>query len=161
MQNTPEITVAAIAEQNGRFLTIEERVRGKLVLNQPAGHLENHETLAEAASRECFEESGWHFEPSHLCGIYTWRHPAKDVTIVRFAFCGRAHSFDPEAKLDDGIERSLWMTPDELFERADRLRSPMVAQAIHDFAKGLTYPLDMFTSVENQLITDLAQKASI
>ncbi len=161
MTNTPEITVAAIAEQNGRFLTIEERVRGKLVLNQPAGHLENHETLAEAASRECFEESGWQFEPTHLCGIYTWRHPTKDVTVVRFAFCGRAHSYDPHAKLDDGIERSLWMSPDELLECPERLRSPMVAQALHDFALGRSYPLDLFTSVDNQLVTDIARKASV
>jgi len=115
MQKNPEITVAAIAEQNGRFLTIEERVRGKLVLNQPAGHLEDHETLAEAASRECFEESGWQFEPIGLCGIYTWHHPLKQVTIMRIAFCGRAHSHDPHAKLDKGIERSLWMSPEELF----------------------------------------------
>ena len=161
MQNTPEITVAAIAEQNGRFLIIEEHVRGKLVLNQPGGHLENHETLAEAASRECLEESGWQFEPSHLCGIYTSHHPTRDVTVVRFAFCGRAHSFDPEATLDDGIERSFWMTPAELFARADRLRSPMVAQAINDYALGLRYPLEMFTPVENQVITDLARKATV
>lgn len=147
--NTPEITVAAIAEQNGKFLTIEEHVRGKLVLNQPAGHLENNETLAEAAARECFEESGWHFDPSHLCGIYTWRHPRKDVTIVRFAFCGKAHSFDPDATLDDGIERSLWMTPDELFEREDRLRNPMVGQAIRDFAEGRQYPLELLTSIQH------------
>ncbi len=161
MQNTPEITVAAIAEQNGRFLTIEERVRGELVLNQPAGHLENHETLAEAVARECLEESGWHFEPSHLCGIYTWRHPRKDVTVIRFAFCGRAHSFDANATLDDGIVRALWLTPDEIFAQTDRLRSPMVTQALHDFAAGHHYPLDMFTSVVNPALDELELKASI
>lgn len=161
MHNTPEITVAAIAEENGRFLTIEEHVRGELVLNQPAGHLENHESLTEAVARECFEESGWQFEPSHLCGIYTWRHPRKDVTVVRFAFCGRAHSYDADATLDDGIVRAFWLTPDELFEQSSRLRSPMVAQALHDFAAGRSYPLDMFTSVVNQSVADLARKVSI
>ncbi|MFK8028976.1 MAG: NUDIX hydrolase [Gammaproteobacteria bacterium] len=161
MTRAPEITVAAIAEQNGKFLTIEEHVRGKLVLNQPAGHMENHETLAEAVARECFEESGWHFEPTHLCGIYTWTHPTKNVTIVRFAFCGRAHSYDPEAILDDGIERSMWMTPRELFERPGRLRNPMVGQAIHDFKAGRHYPLEMITSMDSEPISELSLKANV
>lgn len=149
--NKPTITVAAIAEQNGKFLTIEEHVRGQLVLSQPGGHLENHETLAEAAARECFEESGWQFEPMHLCGIYTWQHPRKHSTILRFAFCGIAHSFDPDAALDEGIVRSFWMTPDELTEQEDRLRNPMVMQAIRDFSLGRHYPLDLLTSLEQPL----------
>ena len=33
----PDATVATIVERDGRFLFVEERVRGRLVINQPAG----------------------------------------------------------------------------------------------------------------------------
>lgn len=140
---TPKITVAAVAEHDGRFLMIEESIRDELVLNQPAGHLENGETLLEAVARECFEESGWLFEPTHICGIYSWQHPIKHITVVRFAFGGKAHSHNPNAVLDDGIERALWMTPQEVNAEPTRLRSPMVMQAIKDTLAGVRYPLEL------------------
>jgi 8-oxo-dGTP pyrophosphatase MutT (NUDIX family) len=37
----PDITVAAIVEQDGRFLLVEESIRGQRVYNQPAGHVES------------------------------------------------------------------------------------------------------------------------
>ena len=48
----PEVTVAAVVERDHRFLVVEERISGRLVLNQPAGHLEDGETLVEAVIRE-------------------------------------------------------------------------------------------------------------
>ena len=36
----PSATVAAVIERDGRFLLVEERIDGRLVLNQPAGHLD-------------------------------------------------------------------------------------------------------------------------
>ena len=55
----PDVTVATIIPRDGRFLVVEERIRGDLVVNQPAGHLEPGESLAEAARRETLEETGW------------------------------------------------------------------------------------------------------
>ena len=46
------LTVAAIIEDQGRFLFVEEHSGGKLVINQPAGHVEAGETLPYAVSRE-------------------------------------------------------------------------------------------------------------
>ena len=37
----PDVTVAALIERERRFLLVEERIRGRLVLNQPAGHVED------------------------------------------------------------------------------------------------------------------------
>ena len=34
------LTVAAVIEQRGRFLMVEEHVGGSNVINQPAGHVE-------------------------------------------------------------------------------------------------------------------------
>ncbi len=33
----PDVTVAALVERDGRFLLVEERIRGRVVFNQPAG----------------------------------------------------------------------------------------------------------------------------
>ena len=44
----PSVTVAAVIERDGRFLLVEERIDGRLVLNQPAGHLEVQELLQRA-----------------------------------------------------------------------------------------------------------------
>jgi len=35
----PHTTVAAIAERDGKFLLVREKVKAEIVFNQPAGHL--------------------------------------------------------------------------------------------------------------------------
>ena len=84
----PSVTVAAVIERGGKFLLIQERISGRLVLNQPAGHLDPGESLAAACRREAMEETAHHFEPTALVGIYRWRDPRKDFTFLRFAFRG-------------------------------------------------------------------------
>ncbi|MGH8301480.1 MAG: NUDIX domain-containing protein, partial [Steroidobacteraceae bacterium] len=84
----PEITVAAVAEADGRFLVVEERIDGRLVINQPAGHVEPGETLLGAVVREVREETAWLFTASELIGVYLWRHPGTGRTTKRFAFSG-------------------------------------------------------------------------
>ena len=44
-----------------KFLFVRERIEGRTVYNQPAGHLEKNETLIEARSRNT-EETGWEIE---------------------------------------------------------------------------------------------------
>src|SRR5437660_1167057 len=66
MSRTPDVTVAAVTERAGRFLVVEERVRQRLVFNQPAGHVEHGETLLAAVVREVREETAWRFEPKAL-----------------------------------------------------------------------------------------------
>ena len=57
------------------------------MLNQPAGHLEDGESLLEAVVRETLEETAWQFSPEALLGIYQWRSP-RGHTTLRFAFTG-------------------------------------------------------------------------
>ncbi len=137
-----EITVAAVIEDGGRFLVVEEEVSDRLVFNQPAGHLEEHETLVEAVIREAFEETGWHFQPQAISGIYVWKSPRRGTTIMRTAFCGTAADHDPQAQLDEGIRQAVWMTRQEL-EASQRLRSPFVLQCIDDYLRGTRHPLEL------------------
>ena len=144
----PHLTVAALIENDGRFLMVQENISGKSVYNQPAGHLEDKETLLDAVIRETREETAWHFEPKFISGIYHWRHPDKDKTFIRVSFAGQGLYHDPACQLDNGIERTLWLTPEELGRHADRLRSPMVLRSIEDYLAGTSYPLSLLTSLE-------------
>lgn len=143
----PHVTVAAIAERRGQFLCVEEHVSGELVINQPAGHLEPGESLVEAVVRETLEETAWNFEPEALAGIYLWQQPESTRTFLRFTFAGRVDAHDEGLQLDDGIERALWLTRDQLADSRSRLRSPMVLQGVDDYLDGRRIPLDVLNSL--------------
>ncbi|MGN6790352.1 MAG: NUDIX domain-containing protein, partial [Rhodanobacteraceae bacterium] len=84
----PHVTVACVIADGDRFLMVEENIRGELRFNQPAGHLEDDETLAAAACRETLEETGWKVALDHFIGVQQWHSPVHDHHIVRFAFAG-------------------------------------------------------------------------
>src|SRR5574338_21017 len=84
----PNVTVAAVIEQDGRFLLVEEETVDGLRFNQPAGHLEAGESLVQAAAREALEETAHRFRPESLVGVYQWPRPDGAVTYLRFAFAG-------------------------------------------------------------------------
>lgn len=138
----PEVTVAAVVMRDGRFLMVEERVADRLALNQPAGHLEDRETLVAAVIREAREETAWRFEPQALVGTYLWRNPLNGRSYLRFTFCGEVSDHRPRQSLDHGIVRALWLSQAELQAQSARLRSPLVLRCIEDFLLGRRHPLD-------------------
>jgi len=142
MARTPDITVAAVAETDGRFLLVEERINRRLVINQPAGHVERGETLLAAVVREVREETAWRFEPRGLLGVYLWRNPASGRSTMRFAFAGAVTDHDAGQRLDHGIVRTHWFSRTELLERQPRLRSPLVLRCVEDYLGGRLLPLD-------------------
>lgn len=139
----PNVTVAAVVERDGRFLVVEEETESGLRFNQPAGHLDQGESLLQAATREALEETAHHFKPEFLVGIYQWPKPGSDITYLRFTFGGSVTGFDPERKLDSGIVRAVWLTLDELRETRARHRSPLILQCCEDYLAGRRYPLDL------------------
>jgi 8-oxo-dGTP pyrophosphatase MutT (NUDIX family) len=147
MRWNPEVTVAAIVELDGRFLMVEERIAGNLVLNQPAGHLEDRETLIEAVVRETREETAWRFHPEALVGVYLWRSPVTERSFLRFAFCGTVDDHQPKLPLDIGIVRTVWMPREQLVAQTPRLRSPLVLRCLDDFLRGSRQPLDSVASL--------------
>lgn len=143
-----DITVAAIVAVAGRFLLVQERIRGRLVLNQPAGHVEDRESLLAAVIRETREETAWRFEPQSLLGIYHWRNPDTSVTTLRFAFSGQVADHRPQQALDHPVVRTLWLTPAELRARANSLRSPLVLRCVDDWLAGKSLPLDTVADLD-------------
>jgi ADP-ribose pyrophosphatase YjhB (NUDIX family) len=145
----PSVTVAAVIERGGRFLLVEEEDDGRIVFNQPAGHLESRESLAQGCAREVLEESAWHFRPLALVGIYRWSKPGKaaeaEVSYLRFAFCGDLGEYESGRKLDAGIVRAVWLDLDELRALSARHRSPLVLRCIEDYLAGRRYALELLT----------------
>lgn len=142
----PHVTVAAIVEQNEKFLVVEENVEDNIVYNQPAGHLDPGESLVDAVIRETLEETARDFYPEALVGIYLWRQPGTDRTFLRFTFCGTCSNYRDNQPLDAGIIRALWMSRKELSE-SKKLRSPLVLNNIDDYISGKRYPLDILSLV--------------
>jgi 8-oxo-dGTP pyrophosphatase MutT (NUDIX family) len=141
----PNVTVAAIIEQNGKFLLVEEQTDRGPRLNQPAGHLEDEETLIEAVIRETMEEAAYDFTPEALLGIYHWKHPHNDTTYLRFAFIGKVGVHYPMQALDDGIIQAVWMSADEIREKQSLTRSSQVLTCIEDYLAGKRFPLEVVT----------------
>ncbi|MGE0386000.1 MAG: NUDIX hydrolase [Gammaproteobacteria bacterium] len=143
----PRVVVAAVIESEGRFLFVEEIAGGRLVLNQPAGHLDPGESLLQAVVREVREETGCDFTPTALVAVYRYPNPIEDDTFIRFAFAGRAGARDPGASLDPDIVRPVWLTPAELDARRGEHRSPLVARTLADYLAGARHDLSLLADV--------------
>ncbi len=143
----PYRPVAAIIERDGRYLLIEEETMEGLRLNNPAGHLDPCESPVQACAREALEETAHRFTPTHLLGVYLSRfqraQTGEDITYLRLAFGGELGEHLPDRALDQGIVRTLWMTPDEVRASRARHRSPLVLRCIEDHLAGQRHPLDL------------------
>jgi 8-oxo-dGTP pyrophosphatase MutT (NUDIX family) len=148
LQDLPAITVAAVTQADGRFLVVEERISGRLVFNQPAGHVEPGETLLAAVAREAREETAWRFTPDALLGVYLWRNPNTGAASLRFAFTGEVSDHDPAQPLDCAIVRTHWLSRQELQQPHRLLRSPLVLRCIDDFLSGVRHPLQAVAALD-------------
>ena len=145
----PNTTVAAIVEIDGKFLLVEEDTADGIRLNQPAGHLEDGETLLQAVVRETQEESAYTVQPEALLGIYQWRLAEKEITYMRFAFIASPLAHDAKQKLDTGIIRAIWMDANEIKADEQRLRSPQVLKCVEDYLAGQRFPLNVITHISH------------
>jgi 8-oxo-dGTP pyrophosphatase MutT (NUDIX family) len=143
----PRVTVATVVANQGRFLIVEENIRGERVLNQPAGHLEQNESLFDAALRETLEETGWTIELTDFVGAYQWNTPDASAEYLRFTFAARPLTHDPQRALDEGIVRALWLTREEVVAQLARHRNPMVLGNIDDWLAGKRFPLHIVQSL--------------
>lgn len=141
----PRVTVATVVPLQGRYLLVEERDKhsGALVLNQPAGHLEQGETLQQAALRETLEETRWQVELVGVLGIALYTAPANGKTYCRTTFLARPGRQLADARLDTDILRPVWLDYDEIVAESGRMRSPLVLATIEKHRAGVCYPLSL------------------
>lgn len=144
----PHVTVATIAERDGAYLLVEElNSLGEKVINQPAGHLDEGESLIDACIRETMEETGWEFEPQALVGIYRWISPRDGETFLRYSFCGQLGKQLSPTPPDSDILGTRWLTLEQLEDVDNQLRSVLVTRSIEDYLAGTRYPLTLLSDV--------------
>ncbi|MBL4782764.1 MAG: NUDIX hydrolase [Porticoccaceae bacterium] len=137
------LTVAAVVPGKKGFLLVKERDGERIVINQPAGHVEPGEGLLDAVRRETLEETGWRVEPRHLLDISIYTSPHNRVTYYRFAFLCEALGHDRQATLDRDIIEALWLSETELRARQDEMRSPLVIKTLDAYCSNKRYPLEI------------------
>lgn len=144
----PHITVATVVEQDGKYLLVEERDKtsGDMVFNQPAGHLEEGETITAAALRETLEETGWQVELLGLLGIALYTAPVNGITYYRNTFIARPLKAVENAVIDTDIHAIHWLEYEAILGKSARMRSPLVLAAIEQHRRGICYPLDLIYS---------------
>ena len=141
----PHVTVATVVEQDEKYLLVEERDKssGKVVFNQPAGHLEPGETLASAALRETREETGWEVSLRGILGIALFTAPGNGITYYRTTFLGSPEHQLENAALDPDIIAVHWLDYEAILAKSARMRSPLALASIELQRRGICYPLDL------------------
>jgi len=141
----PHVTVATVIERDGRYLLVEEpdKVSGRLVFNQPAGHLEPGESITAAALRETLEETGWEVELQGVIGIGLYTAPGNGVTYCRTTFLARPLLLVHSTPGDPDIHAVHWLDYEAILANSARMRSPLVLASIERHRRGEYYPLDL------------------
>ena len=142
-----DLTVSSVVEENGKFLMIEERSSGKLVVNQPGGHINAGESPEQATEREALEESGCQISVTGLLGVYLWIHPQTRQNFLRIVYVADLVASDPKRNLDRGVSAVHWYTLADVKKRTRDLRTPMVLRAIEDYIAGQRQPATLLANM--------------
>lgn len=144
MPDKIHLTVATVVVRQNQYLMVKEFDSGKLVINQPAGHVEPGEDIIDAAIRETYEETGWHVDINGFIGVYSSKSPSTGVTYYRLAFSAAVVSEDKHATIDTDIQQVLWLSAEQIRQNSKQLRSDLVIECLNDFECGEIYPLEIF-----------------
>lgn len=131
-----------VQDAQGRFLLVEERDGDRVVFNQPAGHLDEGETLFAAAVRETLEETAWDVELTDFIGLYHYPAP-NGLTYIRHCFAAKPLRHHAGQPLDVPVIAAHWLTADQIFAADFAARSPLVALCLRDYLDGKRYPLSL------------------
>jgi len=143
------LTTACVVFREGRYLLVEERdkVTGRMVFNQPAGHLETGESIVEGAIRETREETGYLVSPSGFISMGLYSPPERALTYLRVTLLAEIIDHAEGATLDPDIHATHWLNYDQIRAQSDKLRSPMVLDAVERHRSGQIHSLNLIATL--------------
>ncbi len=143
------VAAAAVIERDGRFLFLQEyrpNHGDHNKWNVPAGWVDLHEDPLDAVVREAREETGVHFVPEGILGLFSIvRHDlAEEIGFaphaVRIVYYGHT---DDEPNADSSEASAVdWFTADEVRAMdSQTLRDSDIVRFLHLYESGVRYPL--------------------
>jgi 8-oxo-dGTP pyrophosphatase MutT (NUDIX family) len=139
--------VDCLVERDGKYLLIQESKPGREGLyNLPGGHLDDIETIAEAAVREVEEESGYRVELTGFIGLYQTILPEKQLNVAGPVFLGKVTGGQASVSAEHPEVR--WVTAEELLglAKAGKFWTSYPPDMIRDYLRRGAYPLDAVVS---------------
>jgi ADP-ribose pyrophosphatase YjhB (NUDIX family) len=130
MPKTISVAGVVLRDAQGRYLLVKEKLPKVYGLwNLPAGHVDEGETLQQAAIREAKEETGYTVElvdDTPLVSVMNQRKFAQ-LNSFKAVVVGGDLTIQPEELLD-----AKWLTLDEINEldKSDKIRDPWVISSI-------------------------------
>jgi 8-oxo-dGTP diphosphatase len=122
----PKVAAAVLVEQEGRVLLVRranEPFRGLWTL--PAGFINGGEDPAEAAARECLEETGLNVRVIRVLDIISGREHTRGADFI---IVYRAEVLDGELKPDDDVDAVEWFGRESLPPLAFRATQVVLSQ---------------------------------
>ena len=141
MSEKIHLTVGIVCVKDEKLLMVHEYINDRLVINQPAGHIEPGEGFKEAALRETLEETGYRVRLESVLGFSALAAPSGTV-YHRASFLASVPDQIPSKEIDPDIDHISWMTPEEI-EACDNHRSVLVKLDLDRYLSGVRYPLEM------------------
>ena len=143
------LTTACVVFREGLYLLVEERdkVTGRMVFNQPAGHLETGESIIEGAIRETREETGYLVSPSGFISMGLYSPLERPLTYLRVTLLAEIIDQVESATLDPDIHAIHWLNYDQIRAQSDKLRSPMVLDAVERHRSGQIHSLNLIATL--------------
>jgi 8-oxo-dGTP pyrophosphatase MutT (NUDIX family) len=139
--------VDCLVEHEGKFLVIMESKSGREGrYNLPGGHVDDFETIAEAAIREVKEESGYQVELTGFLGIYQSIYPEKQLNVGGPVYLAKVTGGEAQASVEH--PEVVWMTADEILEVADagKFWTSYPPDLIRDYLRRGSYPMELVSS---------------
>jgi phosphatase NudJ len=146
-QYKARLVVAAIIEDSQKRLLMvrEAQTEHYGLWNQPAGHVDGGESIADALLREVREETGYrNVRIDGISRVYYF----VDEAILRINF--RASLIDEETgPLADDVLEARWFTSDELAELkcGGKLRNSRTELTIQDWLNGESFSADLIQTI--------------
>ncbi|MCH8301280.1 MAG: NUDIX domain-containing protein [Proteobacteria bacterium] len=142
-----DLTVSAVIEQDDRFLMIEQRTAGSVIVTHPGGHIETGEAPEQAVVRGAMEGTGCEISVSGLLGVYLWIHPQTRQQFLRIVYRADMVKENVSRQLDSGFCTVHWYSLADIRLRSGDLGSPIVLRSVEDYMAGKRQPDELLAGM--------------
>lgn len=123
---------------------------GKIVYNQPAGHVDANESIEAAVIREVLEETGIKFKPTALVGTYLLNPAENEHYYLRYCFTGYVQAPVEIKPIDKDIIAAHWMSIEQILDILPQHRSGLIVECFKDYLSGKRFPLNGLNFSNNE-----------